>query len=146
MNKHEQVAADCLAIRNKIDGNNDCSVFALSVATKMSYLDAYYILAHYGRRKNCGMRHFAATLLTINLPNIKFSLINGLKKYNIHSGKYNYTTIESFLKTYKEGTFIITIKRHAFVIVDGIVYDWCFSDHKERIYEAIKVTTLAAEI
>jgi len=45
-----------------------------------------------------------------------------LKLYTKKGNKYSQMTVGSFLKKYKEGTYILSVRAHTFTIKDGVVY------------------------
>jgi hypothetical protein len=45
-----------------------------------------------------------------------------LKLYTKRGNKYSQMTVGSFLKKYKEGTYILSVSSHTFTIKDGVVY------------------------
>lgn len=45
-----------------------------------------------------------------------------LKLYTKRGSKYSQMTVGSFLKSHKEGTYILSVRSHTFTVKDGVVY------------------------
>jgi len=48
-------------------------------------------------------------------------------------------TVYSFKTRYPTGTYLLQIRRHVFVLKDGIYYDLCATNHHDKLYGAWKV-------
>jgi hypothetical protein len=113
--------------------NNDCVVRAIATATDMDYDSAHKFTKEIFKRKN--KKGTYGFVNTINLLSKNNEQING-KSVKIISEEYNtmlyYVTVKgrkvlrrtttgSFIKRYPVGTYIVTVRRHAFTIKDGVV-------------------------
>jgi hypothetical protein len=113
--------------------NNDCVVRAIATATDMDYDSAHKFTKEIFKRKN--KKGTYGFVNTINLLSKNNKQING-KSVKIISEEYNtmlyYVTVKgrkvlrrtttgSFIKRYPVGTYIVTVRRHAFTIKDGVV-------------------------
>ena len=113
--------------------NNDCVVRAIATATDMDYDSAHKFTKETFKRRDKKGAHMFAT--TINLLSKNNKQING-KNVQIITEEYNtmlyyvtvkgqkvlrQTTTGSFIKRYPVGTYIVTVKGHAFTIKDGVV-------------------------
>ena len=56
-----------------------------------------------------------------------------LKLYTKRGNKYSQMTVGSFLKKYKEGTYILSVSSHTFTIKDGVVYGNTVDGTKMRV-------------
>ena len=113
--------------------NNDCVVRAIATATDMDYDSAHKFTKEIFKRKNKkGTYGFVST---INLLSRENKQING-KSVKTITEEYNtmlyyvtvkgrkvlrHTTTGSFVKKYPVGTYIVTVRGHAFTIKDGVV-------------------------
>lgn len=90
--------------------SNDCTVRAITVAFKMPYCDTHRMLAKWGRvqRRGIYLSQFMKQTPVIN------------EQKHIH--KTCFMTILSFVKKFPKGTYLCRKSRHAFAIIDGIVY------------------------
>lgn len=56
-----------------------------------------------------------------------------LKLYTKRGKKYSQMTVGSFLKKYKEGTFILSVRAHTFTVKDGVVCGLISDGKKMRV-------------
>ena len=113
--------------------SSDCVVRAIASAAEMDYDSAHQFVKEKFKRKNCkGTFGFGVTM---NLMSKNGEKING-KSVEIISEQYNtmlyYVTVKgvktlrktttgSFIKRYPKGTYVVTVRGHAFTIKDGVV-------------------------
>ena len=133
--------------------NNDCVVRAIATATDMDYDSAHKFTKEIFKRKNKkGTYGFVST---INLLSRENKQING-KSVKTITEEYNtmlyYVTVKgrkvlrrtttgSFIKRYPVGTYIVTVRGHAFTIKDGVVIGNLADGKqmKKHIYGAWKI-------
>ena len=63
-----------------------------------------------------------------------------LKLYTKKGSKYSQLTVGSFLKKYKEGTYMVSVRAHTFTIKDGIVCEYGIVKKRvpiEKIWEVV---------
>ncbi len=117
------------SVSGYLDGtNNDCVVRAYSIVTGLSYVDCFRLLQLWGRKDNKGVR------LT-NFFNSNFQLFPFLW----YTVPYKGFTLNHFSKCHSHGKFIVAIKRHAFAVIDGVVYDGYRPSIKSRIEFYIRI-------
>lgn len=113
--------------------NNDCVVRAIATACDMDYDSAHKFTRETFKRKNKkGVYDFGSTMNRLYSGDKQ---ING-KSVGIITEEYNtmlyYVTVKgrktlrrtttgSFIKKYPVGTYIVTVRGHAFTIKDGVV-------------------------
>ena len=113
--------------------SSDCVVRAIASATGMDYETSHQFVKEKFKRKN-GKGTFGFGV-TMNLMSKNGEKING-KSVEIISEQYNtmlyYVTVKgvktlrktttgSFIKRYPKGTYVVTVRGHAFTIKDGVV-------------------------
>lgn len=89
---------------------NDCSVRALAIAADITYRKAHAILEHFGREHRKGV-------------NTK-TLDDAAEFCGMQKTTYPHCTVGQFIAANPKGAFLVVKPRHAFAIVDGVVYDW----------------------
>jgi hypothetical protein len=91
-------------------------VLSLYIATGVDIESCNNYLKKYGRRNRKGMlRHDIETAF------------KGMKKFYFKKGNYspsNRITINKFLDTHTKGTYYCLSRGHAFIIKDGVLYDY----------------------
>jgi hypothetical protein len=125
------------------DEKKDCTVRALVNAGNLSYEQAHKIMAEEGREYGGFGRVFAGILNAHKKNLLDFKHVElrvYQKKFNRHPGFvgrdnkaimwYRWTgpTIKQFISEHSKGRYIVTIKRHAFAIIDGAIHD-LFKQH-----------------
>lgn len=90
----------------------NCTVIALSVATKLPYDKCHEIAKLCGRKDNKG---FHSKKLIKG-----FNHLNG-KSFVLH--KRSPITVQKFCKLFNQGTYFVKISGHAFCIIDGVAID-----------------------
>ena len=103
------------AERGQYNEAKDCSVRALAVILGDSYRDAHEILRIGGRKNRQGF--YLDWFLS------QKSTIAGLKITEVAFNPAHKMTPSIFAHTYKKGKYIVTIHRHAFAVIDGIIFD-----------------------
>lgn len=96
--------------REALNENNDCAVRAVASATGKSYKETHTMFRSFGRRNRKG-----STLKMIG---------NSLTKLHTKEVEINSPncTVNQFLKHSKKGTYVLIVRRHAFALIDGVVY------------------------
>ena len=96
---------------------NDCTVRAFSLGFDVPYTQAFKLLESAGRKQ--GKRFVTSSLL-----------VTGFKLGSYTTRQWEYSkikelnlTVNSFIKAYPIGRYILTTKSHAFTILDGVVHD-----------------------
>lgn len=92
---------------------NDCTVRALSLATKIPYDEAYDILAKFGRKSGRGTDFVTFAKAQPNMVWNSFPAVKGEKRMNI----------STFLEKFDTDTYIIRTAKHVSVVIDGVLYD-----------------------
>ena len=113
--------------------NNDCVVRAIASAADMDYDSAHQFVKETFCRKNgkgtTGF-HYTMNMMTKNGNKINGKSVekiteehNTMLYYVVVKGvkKLRNTTTGSFIKKYPKGTYVVTVKGHAFSIKDGVV-------------------------
>jgi hypothetical protein len=119
--------------RKQLNETNDCSVFAIAIACRLSYKKAHEVMESFGRKRRKGVDTFtimrAAQWLGFELTAVK-----NLKQKS--GSRYTPKTIGEKLK---RGYHLAFVHRHVLGVVNGTVYDWT-EDRNHRITEAYKIT------
>lgn len=132
---------------------NDCVVRAFASAFEIGYDEAHKIIGDtFKRQPRKGTFGFGVGMNLMSKNGVKF---NG-KGIEIISYEYNtmlyyvmvkgqkklrHTTTNSFIKKYPVGTYIVTVKNHAFTIKDGCIIG-NLTDAKQmrkHVYSAWKI-------
>lgn len=101
---------------------NDCTVRAIATATRITYDEAYELLAKAGRVCSKGFA-FAPWADKAVVNDHRF-IWQRLRKQR---GKAR-VNIAVFCKQYGQGTYIIRVRRHVLTVIDGICHDCFISD------------------
>jgi hypothetical protein len=110
---------------------NDCAVLALSNACDVAYHRAHDFLAKAGRKPRRGVRvHEIITRKRGVILGHKFTLVR-------RSG-----SLARFLRDFPAGRFVITVRRHCFAVVDGLVHDYSRQAPGRHICRAWRVQSL----
>ena len=117
--------------------NNDCFVRALAAATDTNYDTAHKVVSTVFKRtpkkgtKNLqiygGLKEAEKTGLTIGDDSFKVEVLTKSDTKNIYKlhGElvYRKKTVKSFIKDHPKGRFILTVSKHAFAVIDGVLVD-----------------------
>ena len=145
---------------------NDCVVRAVANACDVNYDQAHkYVKETFGRKKGKGTQLFT-TLLKTNTEMVfdnvgQLNLFEGdVKTVKVHfvgtspklggvlyNPKYTWTnkcayTVKEFAQKFNKGTFILTVKKHALTIKNGIIIDngdMKFNGYRRPVLHAYKV-------
>ena len=107
---------------------NDCVIRAVSLAQNREWDDVYIELSEFARKEG--------TLLD-DVTFIETFLDNKYEKicYRCKSFKM---TLDNFIKSHHNGTYLVTMKGHITCVMDGVLYDTC-DCRKKNIWCAWKV-------
>jgi len=136
---------------------NDCVVRAVAAATGVNYDTAHsFVKEIFNREANKGvlgkelvdnMKALAeAGSTTIGNKTISIEVMAKQAITNMYKlyGEliYRQKTVKSFLESYKTGTYIVTVAKHAFAVVDGVLVDNEGAEYKptRKVTGAYKVT------
>ena len=112
---------------------NDCVVRAVAAASGSAYEPAHQFVKETFCRKNgkgTSGFHYTMNMMTKNGNKINGKSVekiteehNTMLYYVVVKGvkKLRNTTTGSFIKKYPKGTYVVTVKGHAFTIKDGVV-------------------------
>jgi hypothetical protein len=104
----------------------DCTVRALALTRRISYRQAYKILAQAGRK-----------------PRHKFNFSDFInnqsyaKKVHLEFGIGGFPTVRKFIIDHPEGNYIVQIRGHVFALCGGIALD--LVDLTEKRFKVIRV-------
>jgi hypothetical protein len=101
----------------------DCVVRAIAAASDWEYDKAHsFVAKEFNRKPKKGTYFFNSTMtkLADNNRRLNRKKITTIVKGRIKVGKSN-ITIGTFVKLYDKGTYIVTVRSHAFSIKDGVV-------------------------
>ena len=104
---------------------NDCTIRALAISANIPYTHAHKIGTEAGRKNGRGFH--PARLLKV-----------AKKEYGITYKKKRYKsiTIQRFIKENPTGRYYVATNRHAFAIINGVIYDKMQNRPLQRIEEA----------
>lgn len=121
------------SLPDRIKGEkNDCTVYALSLATGVDYLTAHKFMAEKGRKQGQGVRFtFEQYYSFWRLDNKRIVKLKDAKKYK---------TIGQWIKS-KElpRRCILNIKGHVIPVIDNVLYDTETHGSKTRVYDIYEV-------
>jgi hypothetical protein len=124
--------------RKQQNETNDCSVFAIAIACRLTYKKAHEVMSMFGRRNRKGVDTFtilrAAQYLGFDLAPVK----------NLKQKTGSAYTPKSIGKKLKTGYHLAFVHGHVLGVVNGTVYDWT-DGRQHRIKEAYKVTRKRAK-
>lgn len=112
--------------------NNDCTVRALSQATKIPYAEAHERLRKWGRKKGKGIHfaNFIGNYRRINGVRITPSdMFNGLTLNQLHQEP-----------TFLKGDWIVRVRRHVYFVSKGVIYDTHQYGGRKKVTKVFKVT------
>lgn len=121
--------------------NNDCVVRAFASGYDISYEDAHkFISERFGRKHRKGTYSFNSKMNKIGeikelIHNHYIKILGEKKIYGSYSSGYSLSydvkvkgvtkqrqmTVGTFAKKYSNGTYILSIRSHAFTLKDGVV-------------------------
>lgn len=101
---------DDLMARMKLAERNDCTVTALTMATKLPYADCWAIAKKAGRKP---AKAFVSSRLV--------DAFNKTNRGTLKSVGRPFITIKQFIKLNPKGAFYARRSKHAFAIIDGKV-------------------------
>lgn len=87
----------------------DCTIRAISVAEKISWDKAYIKLSDYARQRG---------LMLSSVQSIESYLDDNYKRFC----NYN-ITVGEFARRYNKGTYLVTMRGHITVIINGVIID-----------------------
>lgn len=90
---------------------SDCSVRAISLATRQSWDDTYRELAEFARQQ------------AITFSEIEFINEYLAERYERYCGTDGIATLQDFLDLNLRGRWLITMSGHITCVIDGVVYD-----------------------
>ena len=93
---------------HKLD-TDDCSARAISVAENISWDKAYIKLSDYARKRG---------LMLSSVQSIESYLDDNYKRFC----NYN-ITVGEFARRYNKGTYLVTMRGHITVIINGVIID-----------------------
>jgi hypothetical protein len=102
---------------------NDCVVRAIAAASGWEYDKAHlFVTEEFKRQFRKGTRFFNSTMVKLADADRRLNRkkITTISKGTMKNGN-NRMTIGSFVKEYDKGTYILTVRGHAFSIKDGEV-------------------------
>ncbi len=125
----------CEVMRATYNESRDCAVLALSNALDVAYCRAHAFLANNGRKPKHGIH--VGELITR-----KRGIILGHKLQLVkRSG-----SLAKFLREFPSGRYLITVRHHAFAVVDGMVHDMQRQSPRRHIRKAWRVLASPAAI
>ena len=114
-------------ILSGIKDNNSCTIRALSIASGISYEEAFQIGKEAGRKIGCG---FPTSKL------MKSARKNGIEFKKM---KYKSITLQKFLSLGLVGRFVVRRRGHTFAIIGGVIHDAVLNPPMSRLTEIYKV-------
>lgn len=133
---------------------NDCVVKAVASAFDMDYEEAHaWVKRIFDRRERQGTKNFTATMSRVEEAFGKAVKDMRITSYTGHGkGLYTYyrcygrvaereMTLQTFLKSYPRGVYIVVVERHAFTIKEGAVIGNLSDSYqiRKRLQGAFKV-------
>lgn len=153
----KKIVLDCRTGSYK-DEKNDCTVNALATAGNIPYEHAYKIMAHVGRKPGRGSCIFSGifdasvsgllryTKLVLPVRQRVFNGAPGFVGINgrgIRVTRFVGPTIKEFIAQHPQGRYILRINKHAFALIDGVMFDR-FKQHAGAIVQkAWKIEPIA---
>lgn len=108
---------------------NDCTVRALALARRLSYDEAYGILAEAGR--SCSAKFMFNEWINRQefAKKISFPAVKGESRMNP----------PKFCRQFPSGRYICKTAKHVFAVIDGVVYDDHVTYDERCIYSAWEI-------
>jgi hypothetical protein len=143
--------------------NNDCVVKAVAAATGVAYDTAHsFVKETFNREEGKGVltkelvenmsKLSEVGVAKIGTKDVSFEVMpkqaitNMYKLYGelIHRQK----TVKSFMESYPKGSYIVTVAKHAFAVVDGVMIDNVGTEYKptRKVTGAYKVIDKTADV
>ncbi len=143
--------------------NNDCVVKAVAAATGVNYDTAHsFVKETFNREDRKGVLNKELVenmsklsevgVAKIGTKDVSFEVMpkqaitNMYKLYGelIHRQK----TVKSFMESYPKGSYIVTVAKHAFAVVDGVMIDNVGTEYKptRKVTGAYKVVDKTADV
>jgi hypothetical protein len=134
----KKVILDCRTGIFKNTETNDCTVGALATAANIPYEQAHNIMEKTGRRIGRGGTIFRGIVHASLVGLLKYTILELPKHKRVFNaapgfvgvnGKAILTThfvgpsIKQFIAQHPRGRYIVKIKRHAFALIDGVMFD-----------------------
>lgn len=96
--------------REALNENNDCAVRAVASATGKSYKETHATFRSFGRRSGRGssLKMIGNSLTKLHTKEVEINSPN--------------CTVNQFVRQAKKGTFVLIVRRHAFALIDGVIY------------------------
>ena len=117
-------------LAEKLNETNDCFVRALAVSANISYNEAHGIAEELFNRSPQKGTKFVDHIIRSEKGRNYFQDRNIELKAIPHTyvrprDKRVYPlNIRGFINSFKKGTYLITVNKHALAIVDGVIHDW----------------------
>lgn len=108
-----------------VNEDRDCCVRALVHALEIPYAEAHAKLADWGRKPRKGTYGFTA-FMAKNVPFIEHHTRYTASYYCGGKEKdkgRKVTTLRRFIKDFPEGHWVISVKGHAFAVINGMIHD-----------------------
>lgn len=116
---------------------NDCFVRAMAAATNLDYDTTHsFVKENFNRKEKKGtqngeiisaMKKFEREGITIGDKKFEVEVLQKpllTNSYKLHGKVINRKkTVKSFIKSLPNGTFVVLVSKHAFVVKDGILID-----------------------
>ena len=143
--------------------NNDCVVKAVAASTGVTYDTAHtFVKETFNREDRKGVlgkelvenmsKLSEVGIAKIGTKDVSFEVMpkqaitNMYKLYGelIHRQK----TVKSFMESYPKGSYIVTVAKHAFAVVDGVMIDNVGTEYKptRKVTGAYKVIDKTADV
>jgi hypothetical protein len=119
--------------RKQLNETNDCSVFALAIACRLTYKKAHTHLKVFGRRNRKGLDTFTILRAAMALG-FEVKEVTNLTQNN--GCGYTVKTVGNKLKS---GYHLVFVSGHVLGVVNGDTYDWS-QGRQHHIKSAYKIT------
>lgn len=97
---------------------NDCTVRSIALACRMSYDDAYDLLARTAGRKASKRINFRQWVREHGVPGLQFDHVT----FPPVKGEPR-MRLGRFCEDYPDGIWIVATAKHVFTVIDGVVHD-----------------------
>lgn len=119
--------------------NNNCSVIAISIVCRVSYVRAHKACEYQGRKKGHGQHSSVTRAIIKDHFHCELTPVlnrNGKPLRQKNGSKYTPKTIG---KRCKSGYFLVSVDGHIFAVVNGQVEDWT-NNRNHHITSVYRVT------